>query len=110
MSFITTVETDLKTWLGDAETIVEEGAETLWGLIKAALLKATPSQWTILSGLFQTAATQIEAGDIVGMVESVLQQAETQELAWVKSFGTAFLTAAAALFADKASAASAPGA
>ena len=91
------VESDVLAWLKAEETVVIDDAKAIWGVVKTVLTKVGASQWTILTGLAQTAAKDLAAGDVTGIATAILAQAEAQELAWVASLGPEFLAIVAAL-------------
>ena len=100
-AFVSTVKTDVETWVKQEEALVVEEAKVAWAVIKPILTGIGPSQWAILQGLVQTAAKDAAAGDYTAIAGAVIAQATTAELAWVGQLGTEVLGVYAAVMAYK---------
>lgn len=90
--FFGAIVTDVKAWAGDVETVVVDDAKVAWLALWPILSAVGPAQWKILQGLVDTVSKDIAADDYTGLVQGVLAQAVTAELAWVTVLGTDVLT------------------
>lgn len=93
MNFWQQVAADIQGAWGELTVEVESDALVAWNAIKTIWLTLAPEQWTILKGLVATADADVANGDYGDLVTDVLNQAEAQELAWVKELGSEVLTA-----------------
>jgi hypothetical protein len=92
-TFIQTVEADLTAAWGVIVGTVESDAAVLWGDFKSIFTAMLPAQYTVLQGLVVELITDVATGDIADIETALLNKAETEELAWIKSLGSATLQA-----------------
>lgn len=93
MSLISTIETDLS----DAGKWLEKEAETIgadvWGIFKGVWTTLEPEAWSALIGLINTVLSKIQSNEIGDILQSVLEEAETQGLSFVQTLAEDFLNA-----------------
>jgi hypothetical protein len=99
-AFLHTVMGDITAWAKKEEVVIVADLQVWWGANKAIFGTYSASQLVILKGLVATAAADAAAGDYSAIVNGVLAQAETQELAWVISLTTAELASIVAFLAN----------
>jgi len=101
MSIESTILSDLSAAWGDITGAVEADALSAWGFFKPFITQLEANQWTILSGLFSEAASDVGTGNISDLLTVVLNKAVSEEFAWVQTLETDVLTAIAAMFKAK---------
>jgi hypothetical protein len=100
---ITTIEDDLKAAWGVLAGEAESDATQLWNDFKGIVTALLPSQYTILQGLVSELLVDVATNDVADIETALLNKAETEELAWIKTLGSETLQALIAVM--KASAA-----
>ena len=90
-AFLAGVVTDVKTWIGDIETVVVDDAKVAWLALQPILTAIGPQQWTILQGLLNTVSKDLAADDYAGLMADVVAQASAAEIAWVGQLSTSLL-------------------
>ena len=95
--FLHTAETDLTTWLGEAEADVVAGAEQAWALIAPALKALEPAAWAQALPIILQAIADIANGDLADIETSVLNKAEVVGLTIFEDIKGVILQAVIAL-------------
>lgn len=97
-SLLGTIVDDFSSWFRQGETFVETEALALWNVFKGILHNILPAQWAILFDLIKRAAADEAAGKSIDIiVADVLTLAAREELTWIGTLGSDFITAAVVL-------------